>query len=268
MPALGKIRIPLCDVNRLRKYRQERTAVGADDATVNRELSYLRAAFRRALKEGSIGVVPYFPIKKEDNARQGFLDEPEFVRLREELDLPLKPFGCCAYYVGMRRGEMLRLEIADVDLKGGFVEIRKTKNKEARLVPIFDGPMREWLEWAVKNSRAGQIKLFVWGDGKPFTERDFYDRWHASCERAGVFGFIPHDSRPSASRNMRNEGIPRPLRKKIIGHKTDSMDERYGIVDIEDAKAVREIMSKKFGRTTTKTTANKKPSRARRAITA
>lgn len=67
---------------------------------------------------------------------------------------------------------------------------------------------------------------------------------------------------------MRNEGISRPLRKKIIGHKTDSMDERYGIVDIEDAKAVGEIMSRKFGKTTAKTTASKKPSRSGWAINA
>lgn len=248
LPELGKLKIPLCDVHRLRKYRKTRVAAGADDTTVNRELSYLRAAFRRALKEGSINAVPYFPIMKEDNARQGFLDEPDFLRLLNELDLPLKAFGCCAYYVGMRRGEMLRLVVTDVDLESRFIEIRKTKNNEARLVPIFDGPMTQWLQWSVANKKLGQVKLFVWEDGRPFTERNFYDRWHAACERAGVNGFIPHDSRRSASRNMRNEGIPRPLRKKIIGHKTDAMDERYGIVDIEDAKAVRETMNQRYGK--------------------
>jgi hypothetical protein len=69
---------------------------------------------------------------------------------------------------------------------------------------------------------------------------------------------------------MRNEGIPRPLRKKIIGHKTDSMDEGYGIVDIEDAKAVREIMSRRFATTitTAKTTVSKKHSRSRKASNA
>ena len=256
-PMLGRVAISRCDVNRLRKYRQERAAAGADDVTINRELSYLRAAFRRALKDGAVGSVPYFPIVKEDNARKGFQDEADFLRLLNELPNPLKPFACCGYYVGMRRGEMLRLDISDVDLAGGFVEIPKTKNKEAHLVPIVDGPMREWLEWAVQNRRAGQGKLLVWEDGRPFTERNFYDAWHAACKRAGLAGFIPHDSRRSASRNMRNEGIPRPLRKKIIGHKTDSMDERYGIVDIEDAKAVREIMSKKYGNTTAKTTTSK-----------
>jgi len=69
---------------------------------------------------------------------------------------------------------------------------------------------------------------------------------------------------------MRNQGIPRPLRKKIIGHKTDSMDERYGIADIEDAKAVREIMSRRFAATTTaaKTTVGKKLSRSKKALSA
>lgn len=43
-PMLGRVAIPRCDVNRLRKYRQERAAAGADDVTINRELSYLRAA--------------------------------------------------------------------------------------------------------------------------------------------------------------------------------------------------------------------------------
>jgi integrase len=206
-PSLGKLKIARCDVNRLRQYRRDRVAAGADNSTVNRELSYLRAAFRRALKEGSIGAVPYFPVVKEDNARQGFLDEPDFLRLLDELDLPLKPFGCCAYYVGMRRGEMLRLELTDVDLAGRFVEIRKTKNNEARLVPIFEGLMLQCLQWSLAHKKPGQIKVFVWEDGKPFTERDFYDRWHSACERAGVKGFIPHDSRRSASRNMRNEGF-------------------------------------------------------------
>ena len=52
----------------------------------------------------------------------------------------------------------------------------------------------------MKSKRAGQVKLFLWKDDRPFTERNFYDHWHAACERAGVKGFIPHDSRRSANR--------------------------------------------------------------------
>ena len=78
MPAFGKLRVDMCNVGRLRSYRQTRIAKGASDTTVNRELSYLRAALRRAAKEGFIGALPYFPTTKEDNARQGFLEERDF----------------------------------------------------------------------------------------------------------------------------------------------------------------------------------------------
>jgi hypothetical protein len=43
----------------------------------------LRAAWRRALKEGKVSQVPYFPITKEDNARQGFLEEAAFLGFLE-----------------------------------------------------------------------------------------------------------------------------------------------------------------------------------------
>src|SRR5438270_6776518 len=119
---------------------------GVNDSTCNRELSYLRAAWRRALKEGEVSIVPYFPITKGNNARQGFTDEPQFLRLLAELPDPLKAFACCAYFAGMRRGELVGLKLADIDWDQGFLEVRKTQNGEPRAVPILDGPMRDELE--------------------------------------------------------------------------------------------------------------------------
>lgn len=42
---------------------------------------------------------------------------------------------------------------------------------------------------------------------------------------------------------MRNEGIPQTVRKKIMGHNTDSMDQRYGIIDLADVEFVRKTMN-------------------------
>lgn len=58
LPRLGELRLAQCDVHRLRKYRQERRKEGNDDTTCNRELSYPRAAWRRALKEGHVQHIP------------------------------------------------------------------------------------------------------------------------------------------------------------------------------------------------------------------
>ena len=52
--------------------------------------------------------------------------------------------------------------------------------------------------------------------------------------------------------------MPRSIRKKVMGHKTDAMDERYGIVDFEDAAAVKDIMaSRRRPAAKAKTTAKK-----------
>jgi hypothetical protein len=43
---------------------------------------------------------------------------------------------------------------------------------------------------------------------------------------------------------MRRAGVPQVVRMKITGHKTDSMDRRYGIVDTEDIELARGLMER------------------------
>ena len=43
---------------------------------------------------------------------------------------------------------------------------------------------------------------------------------------------------------MRKAGIDQSIRMKISGHKTDSMERRYNIVDIEDVKEAGRQMAK------------------------
>jgi integrase len=56
-----------------------------------------------------------------------------------------------------------------------------------------------------------------------------------------VNGLLFHDLRRSANRNMRDAGLPLRMRMKIMGHKTASMDRRYGIVDLTDIQIAREL---------------------------
>jgi hypothetical protein len=51
---------------------------GKAPATVNRALGTHPSAFRLAQKQGRLSRVPYFPMLREDNARQGFFVKDEF----------------------------------------------------------------------------------------------------------------------------------------------------------------------------------------------
>jgi hypothetical protein len=41
---------------------------------------------------------------------------------------------------------------------------------------------------------------------------------------------------------MRRDGVPQVVRMKISGHKTDSMERRYNIVDADDIKIAKSLM--------------------------
>jgi integrase len=79
--------------------------------------------------------------------------------------------------------------------------------------------------------------------GKPI--KRFDGAWTHACEAAGVPELQFHDLRRTAVRNMRRAGISQVVRMQISGHKTDSMERRYNIVDKEDLAHARELLERR-----------------------
>jgi integrase len=90
-----------------------------------------------------------------------------------------------------------------------------------------------------------QARLVFNRQGVPI--KDFRMAWRAACVKAGVPDLNFHDLRRTAVRNMRRAGIPQVVRMKISGHKTDSLERRYSIVDNEDLDIARELMERRHG---------------------
>jgi hypothetical protein len=63
-------------------YTLRRQQEGAANATVNRELATLRRALNlgRQSTPPKVGVVPFIHMLKEDNTRQGFVEDADFQR--------------------------------------------------------------------------------------------------------------------------------------------------------------------------------------------
>src|SRR5882762_11298688 len=59
--------------------------------TVNRNLALLRRMFKLAQREGKLQTCPYFPMQKESAPREGFVERPEFEKLRAAMPEILHP---------------------------------------------------------------------------------------------------------------------------------------------------------------------------------
>lgn len=249
-PFFGRMRAQRLSTDHMDEYRKKRKTEGRSDATVNRELSILRTAFHNGRKRTppKVTMVPYFPMIAETNVRTGFLSDEQYARLRDELPSELKALFVCAYVTGMRRGELTSIRWPQVDFEAGLMTLQtgETKNNEARSVPILNGDMRDLL-LAAKQERDANWPRSPW----VFSRRgerivDFRWAWTEACTRAGVPDLNFHDLRRTAVRNMRRAGVPQVVRMKISGHKTDSMERRYNIVDTEDLSIAKDLLERRM----------------------
>jgi integrase len=244
-PFFGHRKVAAVSTAMLKEYRRKRVGAGVSESTCNRELSMLRIAMNlgRKCTPPKVLIVPYFPMVAETNVRQGFLTDEQYELLRDALPDYLRPLFVTGYFTGVRLGELLAIRWDQVDWEQAFITLSSadTKTGHSRAVPILEGDMRYWLEWAHKH--ADGCEAVFHHDGVPFKEFRF--TWRKACAAAGVPDLKFHDLRRTAVRNMRRDGVPQVVRMRISGHRTDSMERRYNIVDTEDIRLAKELMQKR-----------------------
>jgi len=152
-----------------------------------------------------------------------------------------------ALVTGMRKTEIMTLEVQDVNIFNNTVMVRdyKAKNKQARTVPIMSDLVAEKIKAQIKHKTPRAIVF-------PGIPDKLVNMLKEDLKRAGVQYTIDdkdadfHAFRKTANVRMRQAGIPVPLRQAILGHKTAEMTEKtYEHVSldemIEAAKNVPEI---------------------------
>jgi integrase len=244
--AFAEIRAAEFGTSHVKKYKTDRRREGASNASINRELAIVKRAFHlgAASDPPRVARVPSITMLEENNVRKGFLEHDGYRRLRDELPHESRLLLVVAYHVGGRKGELMRIEWQEVDLRAKRITlpVGTTKNKEGRTLPIY-GEMLEWLRMAreVRDAQHPNCDAVFARNGKAM--KDFRKAWAAACKRAGQDGLLFHDLRRTAVRNMVRAGIPEKVAMQISGHKTRSVFDRYNIVsdrDLSDAAAKME----------------------------
>jgi integrase len=231
-------------------YIAHRKVEKAATSTINRELTVLKAMFRRGMlsKPPKVTSMPPFPAKlREPDARAGFVNDEQYQALQAKIPYSwLRALLAVAYNFGFRKGELVGLRVSQIDLKARTIRLLPgtTKSDKGRVVVMTD-EVFELISDCVKDKQPSN-PVFTWADGTPV--QDFRRTWRTLAKKAGFPGLLLHDMRRSAIRNMMRAGVSKTVAKKISGHATDSVFDRYDISDEADlADAAQKIEARKNG---------------------
>jgi integrase len=238
---IGSLPVARFGANQIRAYIAARRAEGAANATINREFAIVRRGFALAMQEEPpiVRRSPHIPKLEEAEARQGFIERPQYELLLAHMPEHLKCVLVLGYHFGCRLGELRKLRWNQVDFAAKEIrlEVAQTKAKAARVLPFY-GDVEEWLTAQRDVCKADRV--FCWKQPairvspKEKALGSHLKGWDRACEQAGLAGLLFHDLRRSAVRNMERSGIPRSVAMRISGHKTESVYRRYDIVSGAD----------------------------------
>lgn len=216
-------------------------------ATINRYRTAISSAFKAAIDKGWFGVEdnPAAGIRqrKENNNRFGrCLEDDERARMLEACDgsdwSGLGLFVRLALATGARRGELLKLEWRDVDLKGGSILLRETKNADDRRVPLI-GEAHSRLEKWSKIRHLDDPRVFP--GTAPNRPPPVDQKWNEAKAAAGIENLRIHDLRHSCGSFLARAGASAFQIAAVLGHRSGpTLTARYVHLVAEESRELLE----------------------------
>jgi len=126
------------------------------------------------------------------------------------------------YYAGLRVGEALALELRDLDLEAGTINVRRGKGSRQRTVglnPAALAHLERWLDRRRDLGFNGRRPIFCTLQGEPLSARYVRQALARYAERAGIEKRVhPHGLRHSHAAHLAMAGVPVHVIQKQLGH--------------------------------------------------
>jgi integrase len=201
--------------------------------TINRELAALSHLFSKAVEWGWLDHKPAVIKRlKEDNGRITYLNVEQMDRLlkaaQEDQNIQIYPFILIGLETSMRKSEILAIRREHINLDQQIISIPKAK-AGSREQPIT-AHLAEFLKEYVKTLPVGTQWLFPSPAPKKNGHTVNIDKaFRRVVVKAGLDKslVVRHTLRHTAITHLVQAGVDLPTVKRISGHKTLSMVERY-----------------------------------------
>jgi integrase len=231
LPQLGGAR--LADVRRkdVQQLADEMLAEGASPSGIRNAIMPLRVIFRRALEDGEVAIDPCARLRLPAvrSQRDRVASPQEAAALLAALPPRIRTIYACAFYGGLRAGELRALRWDDVDLAGGIIRVERAMDGSGvivepksrygrRRVPVV-GVLRDLL---VEHKAATWSEGFVLGPAphRAFTPSNVHRRakaaWEKSDESLKSIGL--HEARHTFASLLIAAGVNAKAISVFMGH--------------------------------------------------
>lgn len=189
-------------------------------ATIQRDVSTLRAILNKAYREGFMHYPPRFPRFKKQKPRDRWLSiegEQKLVSVSAPHLVPLIRF---AVDTGGRTSELLRLYWRNVDMRNKRVHFTDTKNGEDRTVRLCDRALATLASLEPKDLGS----VFTFRGRSVVSVRTAFNK---ARKKAGLDDVRFHDLRHTFASRLVQAGVPLYDVMHMTGHKSLEMVQRY-----------------------------------------
>ncbi|UCG70755.1 MAG: tyrosine-type recombinase/integrase [Thermoplasmata archaeon] len=149
---------------------------------------------------------------------------------------------------GIRRGEIVKIDVDDVDFSKGTIKLKKTAKRTNRVV-LFDDEtehvLKEWLSMRRHYTKPDVKALFVTKSGSRLNKNGVYDTVISHAKRLGFHDsnsdkledhFTPHCCRHWFTTHLRRAGMPREHIQELRGDVRGTAMDIYYHIDFEELR--------------------------------
>lgn len=228
----------------IRRFIAQRHALGIQGRSLQRQLSAIRAFYRYRQRTGKATTNPAedIPTPKQAQRLPKSLDNESLERLLnipgdEPLTLRDRAIMELLYSSGLRLAEIAALNLADLDLQSGLVDIKKGKGSKQRLVPVgtkAKEAIQAWLKARVLLLKQEESAVFISQRGSRLSHRAIQQRLTHWAKKQGLDQHVyPHRLRHAfASHLLESSGDIRAV-QELLGHANISTTQVYTHLDFQ-----------------------------------
>jgi integrase len=236
LPTLGDKR--LSDIERadVQDLADTLTGEGLSASTVQNTLDPLRVIYRRAIRRDLVSTDPTegLELRAPDGKRDRIATPDEAVSLLAALPDSERALWACAFYAGLRRGELRALRWSDVDLPARVIHVQRgwdavegeQDGKSAaadRRVPILELLAPEIAAHKLRTRGDGDALVFGRTATDIFIPSTVRSRALKAWEKAKLQPIGLHEARHTCASILIAAGVNAKALSVIMGHATISM---------------------------------------------